>query len=839
MIGSMTKPKPVDDAPAPSTPVSPPATEPSVAHRPWLPVLVLLLVTVVAYFPVLRAGFIWDDDYHLTANPAMTARHGLKLIWTSLAVGRSYPLTLTTFWFEHRLWGMHPLPYHVANVLFHAASGVVLYFLLRRLRIPAAWLAAMVWTLHPVNVESVAWVTQLKNTQSGLFFFLSLLCFLKFAEEQQLSPRWYRGYMSGLWYVCAFGCAVAAMLSSASTAILPLALLLVVWWQGGYWEPEDTAVRLAPYFGMAWLVLGLSIYKQHGFAPGTATTKAGLGLAQHVVVAGKIIWFYAAKTLWPARLAFLYPRWTVDASSLWSWAPIAALVALGVALWWCRDRAWCRAVLFGGGYFVVMLLPVLGFVDLFFFRFSFVADHFQYLACLGLISLAVSAGAAVCWRTGHWGRVSGAFAAAIVLLALGVSTWRQARAYQNMETLWRDALTKNPGSWVAHDNLASVLGRNGKIGEAIAHYEQALRLKPDYAEAHWHLGFVLLREGKISDAIGHYEQAMQLEPDRAEPHYNLAVALERAGETDEAIAQYEQALHIQRDYAEAHWNLGYALLHEGRISDAIEHYEQAAVIRPDLPQLHYYLALVLNDAGRTDEAITHFEQALGLKPDYVEAHCSLGDVLRDVGRIDDAIAHYEQALRIKPDSAEAHYGLALALQQQDRTEEAFAHLEQALWIRPDYTDAQTALALLRRPMCRGRRNRARRFWIRRHLPRRKNEFSASVEQRVPPAAPGTNLRCEGRFPHSEATRGDQGRTSFLTRRPGGAGTTIRNDRQSKCESFLTSGSRIRARRPANYYGGAFFGAGAYGTARARAKAFWAWTKWGLIRNASSYCPIAS
>jgi hypothetical protein len=265
MIGSMTRTRPIDDAPRHETAVSAPATKAWSAPRPRLLALVLVLVTLVAYQPAWHAGFISDDDAHLTANPALTARHGLKMIWTKLAVGRYYPLTQTTLWVQRRLWGLHPLPYHLVNVLLHAANAVVLYFLLRQLRIPAAWLAAMVWALHPVNVESVAWITELKNTQSGLFFFLSLLFFLKFAEQKQRINRWYSEYVAGLWYVAAFGCGVAAILSNATTAVLPLALLLAVRWQRGHWEGAD-AVRLAPYFGMAWVVSGLTILEQYSQA---------------------------------------------------------------------------------------------------------------------------------------------------------------------------------------------------------------------------------------------------------------------------------------------------------------------------------------------------------------------------------------------------------------------------------------------------------------------------------------------------------------------------------------------------------------------------------------------
>ena len=386
MIGSMTRTQPIDDAPRRETAVSSPATKAWSAPRPRLLALVLVLVTLVAYQPTWRAGFISDDDTHLTANPALTARHGLKMIWTKLAVGRYYPLTQTTFWVQRRLWGLHPMPYHLVNVLLHAANAVVLYFLLRQLRIPAAWLAAMVWALHPVNVESVAWIAELKNTQSGLFFFLSLLFFLRFAEQKQRIIRWYSEYVAGFWYVAAFGCGVAAILSNATTAVLPLALLLAVRWQRGYLERAD-AVRLAAVLrnGLG----GLGIDDSRAIQSGPESRRGPMAVdvcravgdrrERHLVLCGQgpvaLPPGVRVSTLGRSRVV----RVVVGADRRARGAHRGVMAT--------RGRAWCRAVLFVGGYFVAALLPVLGFFNIFFFRYSFVADHFQYLASVGIITL--------------------------------------------------------------------------------------------------------------------------------------------------------------------------------------------------------------------------------------------------------------------------------------------------------------------------------------------------------------------------------------------------------------------------------------------------------------------
>jgi tetratricopeptide (TPR) repeat protein len=720
----------------------------------WLLALVLALATFAAYQPVWHAGFIWDDDDHLTANPAMTAPHGLRMIWSSLGVSRYYPLTLTSFWFQRRLWGLSPRPYHLVNVALHAVNGVLLYFVLRRLRIRAAWLAAMLWVLHPVNVESAAWITELKNTQSGAFFFLAVMCFLQFdgggkhesgkpeirkrragdgaagyPETTGGIPPYKRAGESG-WYALSLLCGLAAMLSKPSTVILPLALLLCVWWErGGRGDgnsdresragrgagptngggcAEDSArytsrkrggwrwadiQRIAPYFIWALGVSAWTIIEQRGNVLRAGTTEWKLSLAERLVIAGKAVWFYAAKLLWPARLAFLYPRWAVDAGTLSSWMPLAALIVVGIVLWRWRRQAWARAGLFGFGFFVAALLPVLGFFDVYYFRYSFVADHFQYLASVGLIAVVASGAATLCDCAGRLGKPMRLVAAAVAVLWLGALTWKQGHIYCDAETLWQDTLTKNPRCWMAQTNLGMTLMSLGHVQEAIEHYEQALRLKHDLAEAHYDLGNALLKAGKIPEAIGHYEEAVRIRPVYAEARNNLGNALVKAGRIQDAIREYEHALRLKPDYVEGQNNLGLALAQQGRLEEAIGHYEEAVRLEPDYAEAHYDLGNALLKAGKIPEAIGHYEEAVRIKPGYAEAHNNLGNALLKAGRIQDAVREYEHALRLKPDSAEAHGNLGNALVQAGRVREAVEVWQQALRINPDLAETHYNLGL--------------------------------------------------------------------------------------------------------------------------------------------------
>jgi len=591
---------------------------------PGLGAALIVLLTVAAYLPALRGGFIWDDDDHLTANPAMTAPHGLRLIWSSLAVSRYYPLTLTSFRVQRRLWGLNPMPYHLVNITVHALNGVLIFLVLRRLRIPAAWLAAALWGVHPVNVESVAWITELKNTQSALFFFCAILCFLRFENQGQRR-----------WYALALLCGACALLSKASTVVLPFVLLLCAWWQRGSWRRTDI-LRAAPFFVLASLMSALAIVEQRGHVVRQGTADWKLGMAQRVILSGKAIWFYLGKVVWPANLAFAYPRWELASNAISSWLPLAEVAAVGIILWMLRRRSWARAGLFGFGFFVTALLPVLGFFDVYYFRYSFVADHFQYLASLGVIAYAASGIAYALGRCSLWSTPVGNAICAALLVTLGGLTWGQTHVYRNSETLWRDTLTKNPGVWIAHNNLGVLLQNQNRKAEALDQYEEALRLQPDYVEAHNNLGFALSEAGHIEEAIAQFKTALRIDPTDIEARNNLGNALSRVGKPEEAIAQYEAALRIKPDYIEAHNNLGTVLLHVGRVPEAIGHWEVALRIKPDYAEAHNNLAVALAQVGRVDEARKHWEEALRIKPDYSEARNNLEVASEKAGKHDEA-----------------------------------------------------------------------------------------------------------------------------------------------------------------------------------------------------------
>jgi protein O-mannosyl-transferase len=632
-----------DDAPHQRTASSSPTPDVSFANQPWLLASVLVIVTFLIYFPALRGGFVFDDNALIINNRLIQASNGLHRVWFTTEAPDYYPLTESLWLLEWRAWGRNAAGYHVVNVLLHAANAVLVWIVLQRLKVRGAWLAGLVFAIHPVNVATVAWISEQKNTLSMLLYLVAILLYLRFDEDG--------GWQ---WYGASLAAFLLALLSKTAVVALPVVLLGCLWWSRGRVRWKDV-LRSVPFFLLS-LVLGLvTVWFQYHRALAGISVRTNSFLAR-LATAGCAVWFYLYKALLPVNLMLIYPKWHVDTSYGGSYMPGALLVGCFLIFWWKR-KTWGRPLLFGLGYFVAMLFPVLGFFHQGFYQYSLVSDHWQYYSIVGPIALVVAA-AAIGRRVDQPGRSVGEVAALAALLLLGVATWTRAGVYASAETLWRDTLARNPNAWVAHNNLGLILQESGKVSEATEHYEQALRIEPDYAEAHNNLGLVLQRLGKVSEAVAHYEQALQIKPDFADAHDNLGTALAQTGKIKEAIAHFEQALRIEPDYAEAHNNLGLVLQRLGKVSEAIPHFEQALRIKPDFAEAHYNLGVALVQLGRPQEAMGHWQQALQVKPDYAEAHYNLGVALVQLGRIPEAIEHLQQALRIKPDFAPAQDALA-------------------------------------------------------------------------------------------------------------------------------------------------------------------------------------
>ena len=570
-------------------------------RKDWIIASCLVLVLLLAYYPALHGAAVWDDNNHLT-RPDLRSWAGLGRIWFDLgATQQYYPLTHGFFWLEQWVWDDWYLGYHVVNVLLHGLSAVLLARVLRRLEIPGAWLAAALWALHPVQVESVAWMSELKNTLSGVCYFGAALAYLRFDRERS------RG-----WYFVSLGLFVAGLLAKSAIDTLPAALLVVFYWKRGRLSWRSDVRPMVPHFA-AGIGMGLFTAWVEGTMIGAAGGTFDFSPLERCLIAGRAVWFYLGKLLWPADLTFSYPRWEISETVWWQYLfVVLALGLLGVLAW--GIKRWGRGPLAAALYFCGTLFPALGFVNIYPFRYSFVADHFQYLACAGPMVL-VSAGL-VRLNAGVGKRAPLALTCfcAVLLSFLVVLTWLQSGTYSGPERLWHATIDKNPESWMAFNNLGNLLYSQGHVDEAIADYNEALRINSALPEAHSDLASALLHQGQIDQAVAQLQAALKINPKSAEAHLNMGVALSMEGRFDQGVAEYRTALRIEPNYVNARVDLGFALFQQGRIEDAAAEYWAALSLDPRSALAHYHLGNALLADGKGGEAIAQVEQALELEP---------------------------------------------------------------------------------------------------------------------------------------------------------------------------------------------------------------------------------
>jgi protein O-mannosyl-transferase len=656
-------------------------------------VAIIVVAVFTAYIPSINGGFIWDDELLITQNGLFKVSDGLYQIWCTTEATDYWPVINSMFWIEWRLWGNNPIGYHVVNLILHVVEALLIWLILRKLSIPGAFLAAVIFAVHPVNVESVAWIAQRKNAMAMLFLLLSILWYLKVSmptasvgmapahsqvgsreREKTFSSFIFHPSSFHFWYWLSLSAFVMAMLSKGSVAVMPILLLGIVWWLRPLtWRD---VLWTAPFFAVAAVLAAVNVWFQtHGLGEVIRTAS----FMERLLGAGSVVWFYLYKALLPIDLAFVYTQWKIEAGNPLWWAPLLAALAVTALLWMYR-KGRGRPFLFAWGFFCVALVPVLGFNDVYFMRFSLVADHYQHIAIIGLIALA-AAGWSV-WRRPLRGATYWA-ASAIPIAAAGTLaflTWQQSGLYRDEFTLFGDTLQKNPNCWLAHNNLGYILSLTGRRQEAIEHYMHALRLKPDYSDAHLNLGVALLETGRPLDAVGHLKESLRLLPNRADAHYNLGNALGALGQRQQSIEQYEKSLALEPDYYKAHNNLGSALVYGGRSREAMEHYQQALKLNPDNAEVYINLGLLMAIEGRLKEALEYYQQALRLNPNSAEAYNNLGLLMEKEGRLSEAIEHYQKALRFKPDFDTAYTNLASAYSKLGRPAEAIATAQKALEI---------------------------------------------------------------------------------------------------------------------------------------------------------------
>ena len=665
--------------------------------RKLVPLLVVI-AGLLAWHNSFTGPFIFDDRHWIPENP--TIRH-LWPIWDVLfppssALVNARPVVNFSLAVNYALGGYNVWGYHALNLTIHILAGLTLLGILRRtLRQPAlrerfgavadglALAVALIWTVHPLQTESVTYVIQRAESIMGLFYLLTLYCFICGAASRP-----------GLWYGL---CVTACTLGMASKEVMVSAPLMVMLYDRAFVSGsfrEAWRRRWPLYLGLSatWVLQGLMVVSAGTFKTSAVAQYAGGGRRwEYLLTEPGVILHYLRLAVWPCPLCFDYYGWPLVGTGLSVLLPTLVIaILLAATAWACKSNsAW--GVL--GAWFFLILAPSSSIIPL----DSPAYEHRMYLSLAAVVTGVVVVASLLGKRLlrNQFCSVLGWVACGFVVVALTLLTIQRNRDYISDVAIWDDTVAKCPQNPRAHCNLGFALSQLGKTPEAIRQYEQALQIKLDYPEVHIDLGIALAQTGNIEDAIAHFELALRIDPDNADAHYNLGMALAQTGNIEEAIAHYQRSLQIKPDRADGHNELGIALAQAGKIEDAIAHYQQALRIDPGLAEPHYNLGNALAQAGRVPEATVQYEQALQIKPDFADAHNSLGTLLAETGNFQDAIAHFEQALRINPDYAEVHANLGNALAQVGRAPEAIVQYQQALKLRPDLTAARNALARLR------------------------------------------------------------------------------------------------------------------------------------------------
>ena len=647
----------------------------SYSRQDALALVALGLLVTISYLPaMLWGGFVWDDNHYIKVDPVRDVS-GLWQIWFSpntLKEGHYWPITYTTFWLEHKLWGFAPAGYHIVNVLLHLANTLLVWHLMRRLAVPGAWMVAAVFAVHPLHVESVGWIFERKDVLSGLFYLAAVLAWMRFVEQPS------RGR-----YACSIVLYTAGLLSKSIVVTLPVALLIWPWWKQGRVTSTDL-LRLVPFFviGLVIALGDLSSYRS------VYHKEFDYSLAERTLIAARALWFYTGKLLWPTDLAVIYPRWDIHVANPLAWGCLVGAVALAVALWRFR-RQLGRGLLAGALFFAITLSPTLGFVDYNYMVYAFVADRYQYLAGIGVMAVVVGSVAYGVRRLSDLWQKGALGVAGMVLVVLGLLTWRQASIWRDDETFNRHIIALNPQARSAHLNLGAALYKQGRYEEALDAARVAVEQDPEYVKVHVLLGAIFRALDRFKEAETHLRRVIAFNPQEQGAHLNLGAALYKQGRYEEALDAIRVAVEQDPDLFEAHFNLGAIFDALGRSEEAETHLRRALELNPQDVDTFQKLAKVFTPQGRYEEAIDVLAQAVALdpaSPQAAELYVLMGRAAQENGQ-PEAAEYYMHALEIDSHHAEALHWLATLRLEQQRYDEALELFQRFSALHPN--DAAT------------------------------------------------------------------------------------------------------------------------------------------------------
>jgi Flp pilus assembly protein TadD len=580
----------------------------------------IAFAAVLVYLPSLRGAFVFDDWILLVQHPLIHATDGLRRIWFSAEAPDYYPVSWTMWWLQWHLWGANTLGYHVVNVLLHAVNAVLVAQVLRRLDVRGAWLAGLVFAVHPVNAAAVAWISEQKTMLCMLFFLGTVLTYLRFANPGQPLRQGTQPTGQWQWYVASVLCFAVSLLSKPAAVMWPVILIGMTWWKNQRVTRRDW-IHCLPYTLMSLAIAPVTVWFQAVRVLGGEPARTD-GFLARLAGAGWAVWFYLWKDLAPVNLCVIYPRWQIHPTDLWVYVP-GLLLVVALAFCWSKRATWGRQVLTGMGYFILMLFPVLGFFDQGYYRYSLVADHWQYLPIVAVIAMGVGGvGSLVSRVRGPESRVVEAIVA-IAIVCLAGLTWRQAGVYHDEVTLWRDTVAKNPSAWLAQCNLGIALAHREQFDEAIVAFENALRYKPDDADTLNNLGATLAQQGRMAEAVTRWEQAVHYRPTDVATHNSLGIAYYQRGNLDLARREFSLVVLLDPANPEAHANLGAVLLSQGKTARAAEQFQAALRINPNLMPVRLSLGVALARLGEVEGATAALTAVLQVEPSNRVARATL------------------------------------------------------------------------------------------------------------------------------------------------------------------------------------------------------------------------
>jgi len=660
-------------------------------HLKLIQISLLIILCLGVYASSCKNGFIWDDDDYVYNNSYIQNAEGLKYIWLSRKTPQYYPIIFTMFWLEHKLWGLNPFGYHVVNLIFHIINALLLFLILQKLCPGFAFPVALLFAIHPIQVETVAWITERKNIMALFFFQLALLAYLRFDRVGNIKS-----------YLIVIGFFICALLSKSISVCFVFIPVLYKWFKDNKVNFREIKISL-PLIFIGFLAAINTIYMEF-YHVGARGVDWSLSLLGRFILSGRIALFYIYKVCFPFKFMFFYPRWSVDVTIWWQWIFSISVISFLIFLFYYR-RHIGRAAIVLFSFYIISIFPALGFFNVYPMIYSFVADHFSYLSMPWLLLLICSSTYFIfdklsnrfLFLKSYLGKISGWLIFSIIIISMCVKSQALTRNYNNIFIFWKDSIAKNPQSWMAYNNLGLAYARAGKDQEAIANYKKSIEINPKYVQAYNNLGLAFGRRGEHKQAIDYYRKALEINPDSAETYNSLGLIYDSLGEFNKARGYYEKSIEIKPNYIYAYNNLGLLYDSLGQQSKAVVVLIKAIKINSNYAEIYNTLGIVNYHQEKYKEAVSNYQRAIEIDFNFADAYYNLGVVYVSLGEHKKAINNFKKSIEIYPSFAKAYYNLGavfLRIHQYAKAEINLNKARNLFQSQQDYKRAQMASEIL-------------------------------------------------------------------------------------------------------------------------------------------------